>query len=191
LNSRQGTAYTRPAAHKPDTGRAPEQGEIVSDSDTPKEDAEVVADWAQLTDVYDEGMSLVEEASAYFSEQGEIDKENLPPMAKTAFISESMRLTTRLTQMMSWLMLQRAVASGEVSFEEARKSEHRLRPQPREADIDDESRSLLPDALTNLVERSEHLYNRVERLETEFQSGNSENVVQSMIDRIESEIKNE
>lgn len=161
------------------------------DSESGKDDAEIVADWAQLTEVYDEGMVLVEEAAAYLSEQGEIDKEELPPLAKTTFISESMRLTTRLTQMMSWLMLQRAVASGEISFEEARKPEHRLRPQPPEPAKNDIDKSLLPDTLTDLVARSERLYDRVERLEAEFQSGNAENVVQSMIDRIESEIKDQ
>lgn len=161
----------------------------MSEPDEPESGAVVVKDWAQLTELYDESMALVEETAAYLSDTGETEKESLPPMAKTAFISESMRLTTRLTQMMSWLMLQRALAGGEISEEEARQSENRLRQQPPAPAATD--RTLLPDRLAELVTRSESLYNRIERLEKDFRDGASDNAVQSMIERIETEIKDE
>ena len=79
----------------------------------------VYADWAKLMEVYSQAISLVEETADYLSNEGEQEKEQLPPLALTAFMSESMRLTTRLTTMMSWLMLQRAVADEEITADEA------------------------------------------------------------------------
>lgn len=151
----------------------------------------VIADWAQLMDVYNEGMGLVEETAQYLATQGETDKEQLPPLALTAFMSESMRITTRLTTMMSWLMMQRAIADKEVTADEARKAEHRLRRQAPGLDMDKVGKTLLPDALVDLIDRSIMLYDRVERLEKEFQDGpDDSNPVQSMISRIETEINN-
>ena len=149
----------------------------------------VYADWAKLMEVYSQAISLVEETADYLSNEGEQDKEQLPPLALTAFMSESMRLTTRLTTMMSWLMLQRAVADEEITADEARKPEHRLRRLPNTLEIDSITKSMLPERLSDLVERSMVLYKRVERLEKQFFAGEKENPVQSMISRIESEIK--
>ena len=149
----------------------------------------VYADWAKLMEVYSQAISLVEETADYLSNEGEQEKEQLPPLALTAFMSESMRLTTRLTTMMSWLMLQRAVADEEITADEVRKSEHRLRRLPNTLEIDGITKSMLPERLSDLVERSMTLYKRVERLEKQFFAGEKENPVQSMINRIESEIK--
>lgn len=158
-------------------------------SGLPEEGGQIYADWAKLMDVYNEGLSLVEEAADYLANEGETEKESMPPLALTAFMSESMRLTTRLTTMMSWLMLQRAVADGEITADDARKPEHRLRRQPRGIEIDSIARSMLPERLTDLVDRSTRLYKRVERLEKQFFAGATDNPVQSMIDHIESEMK--
>ena len=154
-----------------------------------EESGQIYADWAKLMDVYNEGLSLVEEAADYLANEGEAEKETMPPLALTAFMSESMCLTTRLTTMMSWLMLQRAVADGEITADDARKPEHRLRRQPRGVELDSIARSMLPERLTDLVGRSSTLYRRVERLEKQFFAGTADNPVQSMIDRIESEMK--
>jgi regulator of CtrA degradation len=168
------------------------QGQAMTEGDTPElpeEGGQIYADWAKLMDVYNEGLGLVEEAADYLANEGEAEKDKMPPLALTAFMSESMRLTTRLTTMMSWLMLQRAVADAEITADDARKPEHRLRRQPRGVELDSISRSMLPERLTDLVDRSTTLYRRVERLEKQFFAGAPDNPVQSMIDRIESEMK--
>jgi regulator of CtrA degradation len=155
---------------------------------TPNATPEKSADWAQLMDVYREAMGLVEEAADYLANRGETDKDTLPPLALTAFMSESTRLTPRLPTMMSWLMLQRAVAEKEITADEARKPEHRLRRQPPGLKIDKVSETMLPPLLVDLVRRSTTLYERIERLEQEFHAERTANPVQSMIRRIESEI---
>lgn len=161
----------------------------MTDPEKPEEKPNVVFDWAHLTELYDEGLHLVEEVADYLSTDGESDKKGLRPMALSVFMAESMRLTTRLTQMMSWLMLQRAVANGEITTEEARKPEHRLRKSPPRGDPRFADLGVLPDRLRDLIERSEVLAERVDRLEEEFHKGPDANAVQSMLQHLESEMQ--
>ena len=64
-------------------------------------------------------MTLVEEAAAYLDGPGRTEAKALPRMEALAYASESMRLTTRLMQLASWLLLQRAVNEGEMSQTQA------------------------------------------------------------------------
>ncbi len=65
--------------------------------------------------LFRDGMALVEETAAYLDGAGREDAKALPRMAALAYASESMRLTTRLMQIASWLLLQRAINEGEMS----------------------------------------------------------------------------
>ncbi len=69
--------------------------------------------------LFRDGMALVEETAAYLDGEGRDAAKSLPRSAALAYASESMRLTTRLMQMASWLLLQRAVNEGELSQVEA------------------------------------------------------------------------
>ena len=60
-------------------------------------------------------MTLVEEAAAYLDGPGRGKSSALPRPAALAYSTESMRLTTRLMQVASWLFLQRAVNEGELA----------------------------------------------------------------------------
>ena len=66
-------------------------------------------------DLFREGMTLVEEAAAYLDGPGRAESRALPRPAALAYSTESMRLTTRLMQVASWLLLQRAVNEGELT----------------------------------------------------------------------------
>ncbi|MGQ3292235.1 MAG: DUF1465 family protein, partial [Shinella sp.] len=74
-----------------------------------------VASSAQFKSLYAEGMGLVEETASYLDGVGRQASKVLPRMASVLYAAESMRLTTRLMQMASWLLLQRAVNNGEMS----------------------------------------------------------------------------
>ena len=65
--------------------------------------------------MYSDGMRLVEEAAAYLDGEGRIEAKRLSRIAATLYAAESMRLTTRLMQIASWLLLQRAANNGEMS----------------------------------------------------------------------------
>jgi regulator of CtrA degradation len=57
--------------------------------------------------VFDTGMALVEETADYLDGDGRKDSLRLTRAGAMAYASESMRLTTRLMQVASWLLLQR------------------------------------------------------------------------------------
>ena len=65
--------------------------------------------------LYSDGMKLVEEAAAYLDGEGRVEAKKLSRIAATLYAAESMRLTTRLMQIASWLLLQRAANNGEMS----------------------------------------------------------------------------
>jgi len=64
-------------------------------------------------------MDLVSRAATYLDGDGREGAKLLPRAAAVAYAVESMRLTTRLMQVASWLLLQRAVNEGELSHAEA------------------------------------------------------------------------
>ena len=114
---------------------------------------------------YREGMSLVEETASYLDGPGRTESKLLPRHASLAYAAESMRLTTRLMQVAAWLLVQKAVAEGEMNAQDAAQSKYRLggkeisRAKPIEGADD------LPDALKDMVARSHSIYDRIERLE--------------------------
>ena len=59
--------------------------------------------------VFKQGMDLVEETAAYLDGQGREDSKSLARSVALAYAGESMRLTTRLMQVASWLLVQRAI----------------------------------------------------------------------------------
>ena len=62
---------------------------------------------SQFKALYGEGMSLVEETASYLDGSGRAASKVLPRVASVLYAAESMRLTTRLMQMASWLLLDR------------------------------------------------------------------------------------
>src|SRR5665213_830998 len=75
---------------------------------------------------FQEGMDLVEETAAYLDGAGRQDSKMLSRSAALAYAGESMRLTTRLMQVASWLLVQRAVREGDMAPEAACGQGYRL-----------------------------------------------------------------
>jgi regulator of CtrA degradation len=119
----------------------------------------------QFEKVFREGMNLVEETANYLDGDGRKDARALDRHGAVAYATESMRLTTRLMQLASWLLLQRAIGSGEMSQEDAFREKHRIslteigRGNPLKGE------EQLPAGLLDLVERSLHLHSRVLKLD--------------------------
>ena len=112
---------------------------------------------------FQEGMELVEETAAYLDGAGRQDSKLLSRSAALAYAGESMRLTTRLMQVASWLLVQRAVREGDMPAVEAFNERYRLAaPQPEQAD---DAAEALPEGLLGLLERSIRLYDRVLHLD--------------------------
>src|SRR3954471_14042914 len=82
--------------------------------------------------LFREGMALVEDTAAYLDGPGRDESRKLPRAAGVAYASESMRLTTRLMQVASWLLVQRALAEGEVTPNQALAEKNRVRLSTQE-----------------------------------------------------------
>lgn len=114
---------------------------------------------------YREGMELVEEMSIYLDGPGRAAARTLPRVAALAYAGEAMRLTTRLMQVASWLMVQRAVREGEITPEEARSDVYRLADRSTLQVDTFNAIADLPDDLQALARRSDALYLRIVRLD--------------------------
>ena len=112
---------------------------------------------------YGEAMSLLIEARDYLTHREPIDRSALVAEDRLRVCSETMRLTSRLTQVMAWLLAQRAVYEGEISQDRALEGHGALAGV--EICMRDEGTEDLPQRLASLLDRSRRLYIRVARLD--------------------------
>src|SRR5688572_25158309 len=80
-----------------------------------------------FADLFRDGMALVEETASYLDGPGRQDSKKLERSSALAYATESMRLTTRLMQLASWLLLHRAVKEGEMSLAQASKEKAKVK----------------------------------------------------------------
>src|ERR1700712_890791 len=118
-----------------------------------------------FADLFRDGMALVEETAAYLDGPGRQESKKLSRNGALAYATESMRLTTRLMQLASWLLLHRAVKEGEVSLAQANKEKAKVKLSGSE-NGEDQNIKLLPERLRTLIERSRVLQAAVRRLDT-------------------------
>ncbi len=123
----------------------------------------------QFSKVFQEGMGLVEETANYLDGPGRMDSRLLDRQGAIAYATESMRLTTRLMQLASWLLLQRAIVAGEMSSSEATKEKNRISLTEIGSGNDIEGREQLPEGLMGLVERSLRLLERIRTIDVMMQ----------------------
>jgi regulator of CtrA degradation len=114
--------------------------------------------------LFREGMTLVEETAGYLDGPGRRESKVLERNAALAYATESMRLTTRLMQLASWLLLHRAVNEGEMSLAQANKEKSKVKLASGDHGDPDVVR-LLPERLRELIDRSIRLQERVRRLD--------------------------
>lgn len=125
----------------------------------------IVETGALILRTYDEALALTREVRDYIAGQAPADKAALDHDTQLIASCEEMRVTARMTQVMAWLMLQRAVNDGELERDEAAKPDNRLAGQETclaEPAIDP---VYLPERLNDLLERSRGLYERIHRLD--------------------------
>ncbi len=147
-----------------------------------------VRDFAQselFERTFKEGMALVEETAAYLDGEGRRDSKLLSRQTALAYAAESMTLTTRLMQIASWLLVQRAVREGDMEPAAACAPRYRLAPRPVPAtptSLD------LPIALIEYLVRAEKLHDRIVHLDrrmfVDAAADSAANPVQSQLDRL-------
>lgn len=149
-----------------------------------------------FTKTFTEGMDLVEETAAYLDGPGRQDSKTLSRKDALTYASHSMKLTTRLMQVASWLLVQRALKEGEMEISEARMQKYRLVTDDK-TENDQEGLSfkdlakealILPPVLLDLLARSNALYERIGRLDRSLYGAIADqygNTVADQINRLE------
>ncbi|MBS0243276.1 MAG: DUF1465 family protein, partial [Proteobacteria bacterium] len=89
----------------------------------------------------------------------------ISPAASSLYASESMRLTTRLLELASWLIIRRSLKAGEISAEEARVKRRRLRLSAIGRPQHVAGFEQLPKRLRELIESSFALHDRITLLD--------------------------
>ena len=111
--------------------------------------------------LFRDGMELVEQVAAYLDGPGRDEAKRLSKPVAVAYAAESMRLTTRLMQVASWLLVQRAVNEGDMSPDQAEAEKHKVRLCAQEVASGPTLFPQLPALLQELTQRSLRLQNRI------------------------------
>jgi len=125
--------------------------------------------------LFREGMDLVEETAAYLDGPGRAEAKALERSVSLSYATESMRLTTRLMQLASWLLLHRAVKEGEMTLHQANREKTKVKLTAADPGPDDII-TKLPERLQDLVSRSMALQAKVRRLDMTIHTSASEHL---------------
>lgn len=125
--------------------------------------------------LFKDGMDLVEETAAYLDGPGREEAKLLDRSASLIYATESMRLTTRLMQLASWLLLHRAVKEGEMTLSQANREKTKVRLSASEPGGPDMLEQL-PAVLQELIARSMHLQSKVRRFDGNMHTSATDDV---------------
>jgi regulator of CtrA degradation len=138
--------------------------------------------------VFKEGMALVERTAAYLDGGGRREQKRLVPPLSVTYATESMRLTTRLLELASWLLIKRALRDGEITPDEAsrKRAQIKLSGEGRASHVKDFG--ALPEGLQALITESFLLQDRIVQLDramADVAPVTGVNAVAAQIDTIE------
>lgn len=124
-----------------------------------------------FANIFAEGMELVEETAGYLDGEGRDLSRELVRSAALSYAAVSMRLTTRLMQIASWLLVLRALRESEMTYGEAALDKYRLgAPERRHDDegSEEELARILPARLLELRHETHCLYERIARIDRDI-----------------------
>ena len=134
-------------------------------SEQPVSFGEHLASSPLFATLFREGMALVEETAAYLDGPGRQQSKDLGRGPALAYATESMRLTTRLMQLASWLLLHRSVREGDMTAERAREEKRKIKLEKLSTGGGGPGWDDLPEDFRALIGRSLLLQKRVERID--------------------------
>lgn len=114
--------------------------------------------------VFNETLNLLFESHQYFEHYGEEEQLRLPNHYRMAYTGEMSRITMRLTSVMAWLMVRKAVNNGKIDAIVAAEKYRLDAPDIGLSDVPDEVANL-PFLISDIAQRSRELYERVWRLD--------------------------
>ena len=119
----------------------------------------------QFDAVYAQGMELVERTAAYLDGPGRQEAKQLKPHVALTYSTESMRLTARLLDLASWLLIRRSLRDGDITEEEARRKRARLKLHTSGRPSHIANFHELPVGLQALIKESFVLSDRIMRID--------------------------
>ncbi|MET0239799.1 MAG: DUF1465 family protein [Sphingobium sp.] len=115
-----------------------------------------------IEELYGEAVGLSDNAQSYLARDGAAARTALGVVDGFQFSCEALKITTRLMQVIAWLLSRRALGDGQVDLTEEGNERYRLgescRSEPHET-------ARLPIEMRVLIASSESLYRRAQRLE--------------------------
>ena len=115
--------------------------------------------------LFRDGMTLVEQTATYLDGDGRVAAKDLGRPGSIVYATESMRLTTRLMQLASWLLLHRSVNEGDMTIDQAAEEKRKIKLDQLATNMNGPGWDQLPDAFKDLVARSLNLQKRIERID--------------------------
>lgn len=137
--------------------------------------SERITNSAAFGNLFRDGMDLVEETAAYLDGAGRLEAKKLERSASLVYATESMRLTTRLMQLASWLLLHRAVKEGEMTLTQANREKTKVKLTAADPGAEDMI-AKLPESLQDLIARSMALQAKVRRLDATIHAPPSDQI---------------
>lgn len=117
-----------------------------------------------LPGVFNETLALLFDAHHYFQSRGAEDQGTLDTTSRPVYASEMTRITMRLTSVMAWIMVRRAIHAGRIEEDKAASS-YRLDGDEVCLEHMPDNLAQLPYYIGYLSDKSHELYERVWRLD--------------------------
>lgn len=117
-----------------------------------------------MPSLFNQTIQLLMEARHYFESDGRIFELQLGEWHRHQFATEMSRITLRLSCVMAWLTVQKAVCAGKMSADEAH-SQYPLDGTSLCLGSNIAAESVLPGEMNYLLEETRALYERVYRLD--------------------------
>lgn len=133
-----------------------------------------------VEELYEETLLLADEARLVFDPRGRDPRESEGDAVRIALSIEGLRTTTRLMNLLAWLLNQRAFFAGELS----EKQLHRSGALAVDRPSDPVQMARLELATRALVRESERLYARAERLDAQLRSETDAGPARELQDRL-------
>lgn len=145
-------------------------------------------DKQEFYDLFHDGMALVERTANYLDGPGRRESKSLAPAAALAYATESMRLTTRLTQLATWLLARRAIINGD-PVPQTSNAIDPLSIPPISGVRGSRNYNDLPAELRTLIEQAYHFHQKISAFNApkpRRASGSGGNPVASQLQKIKS-----
>jgi regulator of CtrA degradation len=128
--------------------------------------AQIATPTAFINKTYDETLGLLTEMRDYVAHVEARDRAGLTPVDSARLCCASLRVTARLTQIMAWLLSQKAVHAGEMRTGDLIQRNGPLAEIDVCMNREEEGEiAALPNYFRDLLDRSHRLYIRVARLD--------------------------